>query len=64
MENTDGELPSIGIATFNLHQRNLIWDQINKEAKADIGFGNKIEKLFENGLFIKILKTSKVMKEI
>lgn len=54
--NKDGELPSIGIATFNLHQRNLIWDEINKEAKADFTFGNKIEKLFEKGLFIKNLE--------
>jgi len=54
--NSDGELPSIGIATFNLHQRNLIWDEINKEAKADFNFGNKIDKLFEKGMFIKNLE--------
>ncbi len=54
--NKDGELPSVGIATFNLHQRNLIWDEINKEAKADYSFGNKVEKLFEKGLFIKNLE--------
>jgi len=54
--NKDGELPSIGIATFNLLQRNLIWDEINKEAKADPNFGNKIDKLFEKGMFIKNLE--------
>ena len=55
-ENDDGELPSVGIATFNIHQRNLIWDFINKEAKADNIFGHKIERLFEKGLFIKNLE--------
>jgi len=56
IENTNGVLPSVGIATFNIHQRNLIWDFINKEAKADSQFGNKVEKLFTNGLFIKNLE--------
>jgi len=55
-ENSKGELPSVGIATFNIHQRNLIWDFINKEAKADCDFGHKIEHLFEKGLFIKNLE--------
>lgn len=55
-ENENDELPSVGIATFNLHQRNLIWDFINKEAKADYSFGHKIERLFEKGLFIKNLE--------
>ncbi len=55
-ENSKGVLPSVGIATFNIHQRNLIWDIINKEAKVDYPFGNKVEKLFENGLFIKNLE--------
>jgi len=55
-ESNNGELPSVGIATFNIHQRNLIWDFINKEAKADTQFGNKVEKLYENGLFIKNLE--------
>lgn len=51
-----GEYPSVGIATFNIHQRNLIWDEINKESRTDLDFGNKIEKLFEKGLFIKNLE--------
>lgn len=55
-ENNKGELPSVGIATFNIHQRNLIWDFINKEAKADYDFGHKVERLFEKGLFIKNLE--------
>jgi len=55
-ENSKGVYPSIGIATFNIHQRNLIWDLINKESKVDTQFGNKIEKIFENGLFIKNLE--------
>lgn len=54
--NDDGEFPSIGIATFNLHQRNLIWDEIIKEANLDYIFGNKIDKLFEKGMFIKNLE--------
>ncbi len=55
-ENENGELPSVGIATFNIHQRNLIWDFINIEAKADYIFGNKIDSLFDKGLFIKNLE--------
>jgi len=52
----NGEYPSVGIATFNLLQRNLIWDEISKEAQLDYKFGNKIEKLFVKGLFIKNLE--------
>ncbi len=52
----NGEFPGVGIATFNLLQRNLIWDEINKESQIDFKFGNKIEKLFEKGLFIKNLE--------
>ncbi|MFO7869692.1 MAG: AAA domain-containing protein [Bacteroidales bacterium] len=55
-ENNNGELPSVGIATFNIHQRNLIWDFINKEAKVDNNFGHKVERFFEKGLFIKNLE--------
>ncbi|HPS17635.1 MAG TPA: AAA domain-containing protein [Bacteroidales bacterium] len=51
-----GDYPSLGIATFNIHQRNLIWDEINKESRIDADFGSKLEKLFEKGLFIKNLE--------
>jgi very-short-patch-repair endonuclease len=52
----DGNYPSIGIATFNIYQRNLIIDEIKKESNADFDFGEKIDLLYENGLFIKNLE--------
>ena len=51
-----GYFPSIGIATFNLHQRNLIIDEINREANADQVFSAKIDAFYENGMFIKNLE--------
>jgi very-short-patch-repair endonuclease len=48
--------PSIGIATFNIHQRNLIIDEINREANSDPDFSIKVDALYENGLFIKNLE--------
>jgi superfamily I DNA and/or RNA helicase/very-short-patch-repair endonuclease len=52
----DGNYPSIGIATFNIYQRNLIIDEIKKESNADVDFGKKIDLLYEKGLFIKNLE--------
>jgi len=54
--NPDGFYPSVGIATFNIYQRNLIIDEIKKESNADFDFGNKIDLLYENGLFVKNLE--------
>lgn len=52
----NGGLPSIGIATFNIHQRNFILDKIKDESLKDENFGLKIQKLYEKGLFVKNLE--------
>ena len=54
----NGEYPSIGIATFNIHQRNLILSKINERRKFDsyAEFNEKILELEENGLFVKNLE--------
>lgn len=54
----DGSYPSVGIATFNITQRNLIKSKIlerQKFAKFD-DFNAKIQELEENGMFIKNLE--------
>lgn len=53
-----GEYPTVGIATFNIAQRNLIKSKIlerQKFSKFD-DFNTKIQELEENGLFIKNLE--------
>lgn len=54
----NGEYPSVGIATFNIHQRNLILSKINERRKFDsyAEFNEKILELEENGLFVKNLE--------
>lgn len=54
----NGEYPTIGIATFNIHQRNLILGKINDRRKFDsyAEFNEKILELEENGLFVKNLE--------
>ncbi len=54
----NGEYPSVGIATFNIHQRNLILSKINERRKFDnyTEFNEKILELEENGLFVKNLE--------
>ncbi|WP_430412152.1 AAA domain-containing protein [Kordia sp.] len=54
----NGEYPSVGIATFNIHQRNLIISKINERRKLDhfYEFNQKILELEENGLFVKNLE--------
>ena len=51
-----GKYPSIGIATFNIHQRNLIIDEINREANSDPDFSIKVDLFYENGLFVRNLE--------
>ena len=54
----NGEYPTVGIATFNIAQRNLIKSKIlerQKFSKFD-AFNAKIQELEENGLFIKNLE--------
>ncbi|MFC1644943.1 AAA domain-containing protein [Patescibacteria group bacterium] len=54
--NQKGKYPSIGIATFNINQRNLIIETLNKVAEADVSFSQKLQELKENGLFVKNLE--------
>jgi superfamily I DNA and/or RNA helicase/transcription elongation GreA/GreB family factor/very-short-patch-repair endonuclease len=54
----NGEYPTVGIATFNITQRNLIKSKIlerQKFSKFD-EFNTKIQELEENGMFIKNLE--------
>ena len=48
--------PSVGIATFNLHQRNLILEEIHQLAHQQPEARTKFQFLFENGLFVKSLE--------
>jgi superfamily I DNA and/or RNA helicase/transcription elongation GreA/GreB family factor/very-short-patch-repair endonuclease len=54
----NGEYPSVGIATFNIHQRNLILSKINDRRKFEMyaDFNEKILELEEGGLFVKNLE--------
>jgi len=48
--------PSVGIATFNLHQRNLILEEIQQLALQQPEARTKFQFLFQNGLFVKSLE--------
>lgn len=54
----DGQYPTVGIATFNIAQRNLIKSKILERQKFSKfeKFNNKIQELEENGMFIKNLE--------
>lgn len=54
----NGEYPTVGIATFNIAQRNLIKSMIIERRKFDrySDFNEKILELEENGLFVKNLE--------
>jgi len=54
----NGEYPSVGVATFNINQRNLILSKINERRKFDRfrEFNDKIVELEENGFFVKNLE--------
>lgn len=54
--NQKGKYPSIGIATFNINQRNLIIETLNSIAEKDQIFAQKLQLLKENGLFVKNLE--------
>lgn len=53
-----GEYPSVGVATFNINQRNLILGKINERRKFDRyrEFNDKVIELEENGFFVKNLE--------
>jgi superfamily I DNA and/or RNA helicase/very-short-patch-repair endonuclease len=52
----NGKYPSIGIATFNIYQKYLITNALDKLAEENISFSNKLHQLKERGLFIKNLE--------
>lgn len=54
----NGEYPTVGIATFNITQRNLIKSKILERQKFSKfqEFNTKIQELEENGMFIKNLE--------
>jgi len=52
----NGKYPSIGIATFNINQRNLITESLNAAAENSTTFANKLQELREKGLFVKNLE--------
>ena len=54
----NGSYPSIGVATFNINQRNLILGKINDRRQYDKykDFNDKIIELEENGFFVKNLE--------
>ena len=54
----NGNYPSVGVATFNINQRNLILGKINERRKFERykDFNEKIIELEENGFFVKNLE--------
>jgi superfamily I DNA and/or RNA helicase/transcription elongation GreA/GreB family factor/very-short-patch-repair endonuclease len=54
----NGEYPTVGIATFNITQRNLIKSKILERQKFSKfkDFNTKIQELEENGMFVKNLE--------
>lgn len=54
----NGKYPTVGVATFNINQRNLILGKINERRKFDKykDFNDKIVELEENGFFVKNLE--------
>lgn len=54
--NNKGKYPSVGIATFNINQRNLITEALNEAAERDQTFATKIQELKARGLFVKNLE--------
>jgi transcription elongation GreA/GreB family factor/very-short-patch-repair endonuclease len=54
----NGKYPTVGIATFNINQRNLILGKINERRKFAkySDFNDKIVELEENGFFVKNLE--------
>ena len=54
----NGEYPTVGVATFNINQRNLILGKINERRKFERfrDFNDKIVELEESGFFVKNLE--------
>lgn len=56
IEKINNEYPGIGVATFNIFQRNLIFDKLYEEAYSDKEKNEKLQELLNKGLFIKNLE--------
>lgn len=56
IEPIEDNFPSIGVATFNIFQRNLIMDKLYEVAYADNEKGEKLQHLLNAGLFVKNLE--------
>jgi DNA polymerase III delta prime subunit len=50
------ELPSIGIATFNIYQRDLILEKLYEVAYSDVQKNEHLQQLWNKGLFVKNLE--------
>ena len=55
-ENNYGDCPTIGIATFNIEQRNLILELIQKTCQKNKELLKRYERLKEDGFFVKNLE--------
>ena len=55
-EKINDEFPGIGIATFNIYQRDLIFDKLYEQAYADKTKNEKLQSLLNKGLFVKNLE--------
>jgi superfamily I DNA and/or RNA helicase len=51
-----GKYPSLGIATFNINQRNLITEALNEASEKSPVFAKKLLELRDRGLFVKNLE--------
>lgn len=51
-----GQYPSVGVATFNLYQRNYILEQLRERCVADPAYNDTIQGLLKAGLFVKNLE--------
>lgn len=54
--NKEGDYPSVGIATTNIYQRNLIWEKIRERSYTDKDFAKKFALLNSNNFFVKNLE--------
>ncbi len=52
----EGNYPSVGIATTNIYQRNLIWEKIRERSYEDNEFAKKFALLNSNNFFVKNLE--------
>ncbi|PUZ22119.1 AAA domain-containing protein [Chitinophaga costaii] len=55
MKDAKGEIPSVGVATFNIYQRNLILEELSYERQVDPTFDSLMAKA-EDSFFVKNLE--------